>query len=113
MRLISETIIMRFWGFIMAENRDNAFIMSENLLIMRLIMNLIMRVLGHYEPLENPNLIMIVSLIRRIMRLLVFQCATLTRRAPAANATRDAQRATWHRPALPCHDDIRHSQRHS
>ena len=44
-------------------------------LIMRLIMNLIMRVFGHYEPLETPNLIMIVSLIiRLIMRLLVFQC---------------------------------------
>ena len=42
---------------------------------MRLIMNLIMRVLGHYEPLETPNLIMIVSLIIRcIMRLLAFQC---------------------------------------
>ena len=27
--IISETIIMRFWGFIMAENRDNAFIMSK------------------------------------------------------------------------------------
>ena len=26
-------------------------------------MNLIMRVFGHYEPLETPNLIMIVSLI--------------------------------------------------
>ena len=39
-------------------------------------MNLIMRVLGHYEPLETPNLIMIVSLIMRcIMRLLAFQCA--------------------------------------
>ena len=39
-------------------------------------MNLIMRVFGHYEPLETPrNLIMIVSLIiRRIMRLLTFQC---------------------------------------
>ena len=44
-------------------------------LIMRLIMNLIMRVFGHYEPLETPNLIMIVSLIIRcIMRLLGFQC---------------------------------------
>ena len=42
---------------------------------MRLIMNLIRRVLGHYEPLETPNLIMIVSLIIRcIMRLLAFQC---------------------------------------
>ena len=42
---------------------------------MRLIMNLIMRVFGHYEPLKTPNLIMIVSLIMRcIMRLLVFQC---------------------------------------
>ena len=38
-------------------------------------MNLIMRVFGHYEPLETPNLIMIVSLIIRcIMRLLGFQC---------------------------------------
>ena len=38
-------------------------------------MNLIMRVFGHYEPLETPNLIMIVSLIIRcIMRLLAFQC---------------------------------------
>ena len=27
--IISETIIMRFWGFIMAGNRANAFIMSE------------------------------------------------------------------------------------
>ena len=44
------------------------------MLIMRLIMNLIMRVFGHYEPLEIPNLIMNVSLIRLIMRLLVFQC---------------------------------------
>ena len=45
---------------------------------MRLIMNLIMRVLGHYEPLETPNLIMIVSLIIRcIMRLLAFQCTYL------------------------------------
>ena len=44
---------------------------------MRLIMNLIIRVFGHYEPLETPNLIMIVSLmIRRIMRLLVFQCVS-------------------------------------
>ena len=44
---------------------------------MRLIMNLIMRVFGHYEPLETLNLIMIVSLIIRcIMRLLVFQCET-------------------------------------
>ena len=42
---------------------------------MRLIMKLIMRVFGHYEPLETPNLIMIVSLIIRcIMRLLGFQC---------------------------------------
>ena len=42
---------------------------------MRLIMNLIMRVFGHYEPLKTPNLIMIVSLIMRcIMRLLAFQC---------------------------------------
>ena len=42
---------------------------------MRLIMNLIMRGFGHYEPLETPNLIMIVSLIIRcIMRLLGFQC---------------------------------------
>ena len=38
-------------------------------------MNLIMRVFGHDEPPENPNLIMNVSLIiRLIMRLLVFQC---------------------------------------
>ena len=38
-------------------------------------MNLIMRVFGHYEPLETPNLIMIVSLIMRcIMTLLAFQC---------------------------------------
>ena len=28
MSLISESIIMRFWGFIMAEDRDNAFIMK-------------------------------------------------------------------------------------
>jgi len=28
--IMRETIIMRFWGFIMAENRHNAFIMSEN-----------------------------------------------------------------------------------
>ena len=27
--IMSETIIMRFWGFIMAENRADAFIMSE------------------------------------------------------------------------------------
>ena len=27
--IISETIIMRFWGFIMAETRHNAFIMSQ------------------------------------------------------------------------------------
>ena len=47
---------------------------------MRLIMKLIMRVFGHYEPLKNPNLIMIVSLMRCIMRLLVFQC---TAAAPA------------------------------
>ena len=45
---------------------------------MRLIINLIMRVFGHYEPLETPDLIMIVSLIMRcIMRLLAFQCAGL------------------------------------
>ena len=38
-------------------------------------MNLIMRVFGHYEPLETLNLIMIVSLIIRcIMRFLAFQC---------------------------------------
>ena len=48
------------------------------MLIMRLIMNLIMRVFGHYEPLEIPNLIMNVSLIiRLIMRLLVFQCTSV------------------------------------
>ena len=27
--IMRETIIMRFWGLIMAENRDNVFIMSE------------------------------------------------------------------------------------
>eukprot|EP00964_Phaeocystis_antarctica_P138415 scaffold103101_cov57-Phaeocystis_antarctica.AAC.2 len=44
---------------------------------MRLTVNLIMRVFGHYEPLETPNLIMIVSLmIRCIMRLLAFQLST-------------------------------------
>ena len=38
-------------------------------------MNLIIRVFGHYEPLETPSLIMIVSLIMRcIMMLLAFQC---------------------------------------
>eukprot|EP00964_Phaeocystis_antarctica_P159384 scaffold130394_cov24-Phaeocystis_antarctica.AAC.1 len=31
---------------------------------MRLIMNLIMRVFGHYEPLETPNLIMIKANLR-------------------------------------------------
>ena len=41
-------------------------------------MKLIMRVFGHYEPLETPNLIMIVSLIIRcIIRLLGFQCGAL------------------------------------
>ena len=28
--IMSETIIMRFWGLIMAENRAKGFIMSEN-----------------------------------------------------------------------------------
>ena len=50
---------------------------------MRLIMNLIMRVFGHYEPLETLNLIMIVSLIIRcIMRLLVFQCVFVRVESP-------------------------------
>ena len=44
-------------------------------------MNLIMRGLGHYEPLETHTLIMIVSLIIRcIMRLLGFQCDNATTR---------------------------------
>ena len=52
---------------------------------MRLIMKLIMRVFGHYEPLETLNLIMIVSLIIRcIMRLLAFQCRDRVRRPTAA-----------------------------
>ena len=51
-------------------------------------MNLIMRVFGHYEPLETPNLIMIVSLIIRcIMRLLAFQCIVIEKTGSGARTS--------------------------